>query len=125
MNAQTPPTFRDFAGHVFGGDRVAAEATLATLLGLTPAAAAEATAHFQKNAQDPTFLPRAMALRTVVAGDDDGAVAEHLTACFGFSAEASHAATAALRLLYPRSLSEHRVAALQTVAWTPAVAFCG
>jgi hypothetical protein len=102
-DAAAPLTFRDFAGQVFAGDLAAAETTIAGLLGLSSEAARAATAHFQQQTQDPAFLPKAMALRTVVAGDDDAAVAAHLTACFGLSAEAATTATAALRVLYPVS----------------------
>jgi hypothetical protein len=96
-----PPTFRDFAGQIFAGDATAAQTTLAALLGLSVAEAAAATAYFQSQTADPTFLPKAMALRTVVAGADDAAVAEHLQGCFGLSTESAQAATVALRRLYP------------------------
>ena len=100
MTAPAPRTFRDFASEVFAGDLPAAAASLTDLLGLDPGPARAAAEHFHGQITDPTFLPKAMSLRTVVEGPDDGAIQALLSDCFGLDAHAATAATASLRERY-------------------------
>jgi hypothetical protein len=100
MTDTTGPTFRDFASQIFGGDVDAASRTLATLLGLPPERALAAAEHFRGQMADPAFMPKAMSLRTVVQGPDDGAIAALLGECFGLDGASASAATAALRARY-------------------------
>src|SRR6185295_11398775 len=97
------PTFRDFAGAIMGGDTAAATTVLATLLGLAPAAALTATEHFraQMTGGDPSFMQKAMGLRTAVTSGDDAAIAALLADCFGLDESTRTAAVAALRERYP------------------------
>ena len=101
MSDPMSPTFRDFASQIFAGDAAEAEATLVTLLALPRERARAATAHFRARTADPAFLPKAMSLRTAVAGSDDGAIAALLEECFALDATEAVAATAALRARYP------------------------
>src|SRR4051794_26103269 len=94
------PTFRDFASQIFAGDIDSAAKTLTTLLDLTPERARSASEHFRAQAADPTFLPKAMSLRTAVQGTDDGAIAALLVDCFGISSDEAKVSTAALRSRY-------------------------
>jgi len=100
-----PRTFRDFASEIFAGNLDAASATLAGLLALDPARARAAAQHFQGKTADPSFLPRAMSLRTAIEGPDDAAVEALLIDCFALDPGEARASTAALRARYaPRGL---------------------
>ena len=101
MSDAPTPTFRDFATQVFGGDLDGATVTLTALLALPSDRARLATERFRAQTTDPTFLPKAMSLRTAVAGTDDGAIASLLGECFGLADDEARAATAALRARYP------------------------
>ena len=101
MSDPASPTFRDFASQVFAGDDAAAETTLEALLALPHERARAATAHFRARTADPAFLPRAMSLRTAVAGSDDGVIISLLGECFALEETEAAAATAALRKRYP------------------------
>ena len=102
MSSPAPRTFRDFASEVFAGDMEAAAASLTELLDLEPGPARAAAEHFKAQMAEPSFLPKAMSLRTVVEGPDDDAIASLLIECFGLDAVAATAATATLRGRYPR-----------------------
>ena len=104
MSDLTLRTFRDFASEVFAGDLTAAAATLTDLLALEPGPARAAAEHFNGQISDPTFLPKAMSLRTAVAGPDDAATAL-LADCFGLDAPAATAALGALRSRYAHGAS--------------------
>jgi len=95
-----PRTFRDFASEIFAGNLDAASATLAGLLALDPARARAAAQHFQGKTADPSFLPRAMSLRTAIEGPDDDAVEALLLDCFALDPGEARASTAALRARY-------------------------
>ena len=97
------PTFRDFAGAVMAGKPDDAARVLEILLGLDPAGAAAATAHFQAQMQagGPAFMGKAMGLRQAVASPDDVALAALLGECFGLGGGARDGAVAALRARYP------------------------
>ncbi len=100
-----PRTFRDFASEIFAGNLDAASATLAGLLALDPARARAAAQHFQGKTADPSFLPRAMSLRTAIEGPDDAAIEALLIDCFALDTGEARASTAALRARYaPASL---------------------
>lgn len=100
MSTAPTPTFRDFASHVFAGDLPAAAGTLEVLLGLSPDQARAAAEVFRAKTGDPSFLPKAMSLRTAVEGPDDGAIAALLTDCFGLTADEARVATGSLRARY-------------------------
>jgi hypothetical protein len=95
------PTFRDFAGAVMRNDPAAAAAVLESLLGLGPAQAAAATAHFRGRMADPAFMPKAMGLRAAVTGGTDAEIAALLEDCFGLEGGARDAAVGSLRTRYP------------------------
>ena len=96
-------TFRDFASQIFSGDLSGASKTLAILIGLPSERAEAAAAHFQSQTSDPSFMPKAMSLRTAVQGDDDQAIAALLTDCFGLTENENTTAISALRQRYPKS----------------------
>lgn len=96
-------TFRDFAMAVMQGNLDAAATTLETLLGLAPADARTATAYFKARSGDPSFLPRAMSLRTVVTGGSDAEIGDLLVECFGLTADTRATGVATVRARYPRS----------------------
>lgn len=98
-------TFRDFAGAVMRGDEPAAASVLEVLLGLPADAAAAATSHFrtQMTSGDPTFMPKAMGLRTAVTSGSDAEIGALLAACFGLDEPAIGSAVARLREKYPSS----------------------
>jgi hypothetical protein len=95
------PTFRDFAMAAMQGNVDTAAGTLETLLGLTAPDAKAATEHFRSRLGDPSFVPKAMGLRTAVTSGTDAQIDELLGECFGLSGEVRAAATAAVRARYP------------------------
>jgi hypothetical protein len=97
-------TFRDFAAAHMQGDDALAARHLEALLGLAPADAITATAHFRAEASagGPAFLGQAMGLRVAVTSGTDEAIGELLARCFGLRDERRAAAVAALRARYPR-----------------------
>lgn len=95
------PTFRDFAAAIMRGDAPGAAAVLETLLALAPPEALAATEHFRGNMAQPSFLPKAMGLRTAVSSGSDAEIDALLTDCFGLDAGARGRALAALRQRYP------------------------
>jgi hypothetical protein len=94
-------TFRDFAGHVMRGDPAAAASVLESLLGLAPESARAATEHFRTRMTEPSFMPKAMGLRTAVTSGSDGEIAALLGDCFGLDAAGQATGLAALRTKYP------------------------
>jgi hypothetical protein len=100
MSTSTNPTFRDFASQIFASDLPGASQTLVTLLGLSPEASRVAAEYFQRQTSDPTFLPKAMSLRTAVEGADDSVLVTLLGDCFGLDSATAQAATTALRSRY-------------------------
>jgi hypothetical protein len=97
-------TFRDFAGAIMGSDVAGAARTLETLLGLEASAALAATTHFQSSiSADPSFMMKAMGLRTAVTSGSDDDIRARLTDCFGLAEPAARAATLVLRTNYPAS----------------------
>lgn len=99
----TQPTFRDFASQIFAGDVDGASSVLVVLLGLSQDDARRAAEAFRGKTADPTFLPKAMSLRTAVEGPDDAAIAALLVDCFALDADAAARATTALRSRYARA----------------------
>lgn len=95
-------TFRDFAGAVMKGDAGAASSVLQELLGLPEAQASAATAHFRSRMSDPTFMPKAMGLRTAVTSGSDDEISALLGDCFGLGDGDRATALAALRTRYPK-----------------------
>ncbi len=98
----TDVTFRDFAAAIMRNDAAAAEAVLATLLGLDAATAAAAAAHFRGRMADAAFMPKAMGLRTAVTTGSDADIGALLADCFGLVDASASGALAALRTRYPR-----------------------
>lgn len=96
-------SFRDFAGAIMKGDTASANEVLATLLGLSPEQASTATAHFQSRTSDPSFMMKAMGLRTAVTSGSDDDIGALLEECFGLTGATRTTALAALRARYPRS----------------------
>ncbi len=97
----TEPTFRDFAMAAMQGNVDTAAGTLETLLGLTEPQAKTATEHFRSRLGDPSFVPKAMGLRTAVTSGSDAQIDELLGECFGLAGEVRTTATAAVRARYP------------------------
>jgi len=95
------PTFRDFAMAAMQGNVDTASGTLETLLGLTAPQAKAATEHFRSRLGDPSFVPKAMGLRTAVTSGSDAQIDELLGECFGLSDEVRATATATVRARYP------------------------
>ena len=95
------PTFRDFAMAAMQGNVDTAAGTLETLLGLTDPQAKAATEHFRSRLGDPSFVPKAMGLRTAVTSGSDAQNDELLGECFGLTGEVRATATAAVRARYP------------------------
>jgi|MudIll2142460700_1097286.scaffolds.fasta_scaffold08740_2 hypothetical protein len=96
-------TFRDFAGAVMSADTARATQTLETLLGLPTDQAQQATEHFRTRATsgDPSFLPKAMQLRTAVTSGSDDEIFAILVECFGLATNQRASVIAALRKRYP------------------------
>lgn len=95
-------TFRDFAAAVMQNDLAAAAGVLETLLALDRAKAEAAAAHFhaQMTGQGPSFMAKAMGLRTAVTSGRDDEMRPLLTDCFGLADDDLAAALAALRKRY-------------------------
>ena len=91
-------TFRDFAMAAMPNPALAAQ-HLQALLGLDAAGAEAATAHFKSKMTDPSFMMKAMSLRTAVTSGSDAEIAALLRDCFGLTA--TDAPVAALRVRYP------------------------
>ena len=100
--AEPPVTFRDFASQTFAGDVEGATQSLVVLLALSHARARAAAERFKEKTADPTFLPRAMSLRTAVEGTDEAAIAALLVECFGLADGEAASSTAALRARYAK-----------------------
>jgi hypothetical protein len=92
-------TFRDFAGAMMKGDVAAAGAVLQPLLGLSPDDAEAAAQHFhaQSTANGPSFMGKAMGLRTAVASGSDAEISALLGECFGLAGAPLATAIATLR----------------------------
>jgi hypothetical protein len=99
----TEVTFRDFAAAAMSGRPDEAARVLGVLLGLEPAAAAAAAAHFDERmqAEGQPFLMKAMGLRQAVSAADDAPARGLLAGCFGLAGPALDGAVAALRARYP------------------------
>jgi hypothetical protein len=95
-------TFRDFAGALMGGDRAKAASVLEVLLGVTPETATAASGYFESQMKDPTFMPKAMGLRTAVTSGTDEELGRLVEQCFGLHGPALGRAVAALRAKNPR-----------------------
>ncbi|HEU0031424.1 MAG TPA: hypothetical protein VFQ53_12385 [Kofleriaceae bacterium] len=94
-------SFRDFAGAIMRGDATAAASALEQLLGLSAGDAASATEHFRGRMSDPSFMPKAMGLRTAVTTGSDDDIRALLGDCFGLDDARRTQALAALRTRYP------------------------
>jgi hypothetical protein len=98
VTTDSKPTFRDFVGSLMGSDHDAAARTLQSLLTLDGPAARVATEHFvSKMEADPSFMMKAMGMRTAVESKNVGDVQTLLEACFALAPE--QAATSATSLL--------------------------
>lgn len=95
------PTFKDFAMAAMQGNVAGAASTLEILLALTAPQAQAATEHFRSRLGDPTFVPKAMGLRTAVTSGTDAEISDLLGECFGLDGELRTSATAAVRARYP------------------------
>ena len=95
-------SFRDFAGAVMQGDEARASSVLQELLALPTDQAVTATSFFAARIKDPTFMVKAMGLRTAVQSGTDDEISDVLGECFGLEGEPRSAAVAALRKRYPR-----------------------
>jgi len=95
-------TFRDFAGAIMRGDDAGAATTLTTLLGISDDQARTSTAHFRSKMTDPSFMPKAMGLRTAVTSGSDAEITALLGECFALDGEVATTALASLRTRYPR-----------------------
>lgn len=85
-----------------GNDTARAAEVLGQLLGLDAEASLAAATHFQRSMTgDPSFMGKAMGLRTAVTGGSDEDIAALLRDCFGLAADAVPPAVAALRAKYP------------------------
>jgi hypothetical protein len=96
-------TFRDFAGAIMGNDTTRAAEVLGELLGLDGETALSATRHFQSMTTDPSFMMKAMSLRTAVTSGTDAEISTLLADCFGLGSDAIPGAVAVLRRRYPAS----------------------
>lgn len=96
-------TFRDFAGALMQGKQADASAMLEPLLGLTGDDATRATEYFAGRITDPTFMVKAMGLRTAVTSGSDDDIASILGECFGLDEAQRPSAVAAVRVRYPRN----------------------
>lgn len=100
MSETAVPTFRDFASHIFSGDLDSATGVLSVLLGCPAERARVAAAFFKEKTLDPSFLPRAMSLRTAVTQADEGATVALLVDCFGLDEAEARGAARALKARY-------------------------
>jgi hypothetical protein len=94
-------SFRDFVTSVMQNQIPTAVSQLQTLLGITEAQAQAATTFFREQAQDPTFLPKAMGLRAAVESGDDEGMGKILVDCFGLDEAQRATAVATVRTHYP------------------------
>jgi hypothetical protein len=95
-------TFRDFAGAIMGGDMGRAALVLEALLGLDKPSAATAAGFFKQSmGADPSFMSKAMGLRTAVTTGTDQQIGQLLKDCFNLRGPQVTAAIAALRKHYP------------------------
>lgn len=96
-------TFRDFAGAVMGNDLARAAEVLKALLALDDDHAKAAAAHFhaQMTTAGPSFMGKAMGLRTAVTGGSGEEVSALLDECFGLTGESLPRAVTELRRRYP------------------------
>lgn len=95
-------TFRDFAGAVMQNDMAAAARVLETLLGIDADRAAAAAAHFQQQmSSDPSFMMKAMGMRTVVEAKDQAGLTQLLTDCFALDGELAQQAATTVLSRYP------------------------
>jgi hypothetical protein len=91
-------TFRDFAGAVMAGDAAKASSVLSALLRLDEPSAHAAAEHFlSRSKADPTFMMKAMGLRSAVESGNDDQIRSLLGECFGLEGEPATTAVAALR----------------------------
>jgi hypothetical protein len=100
MTTGAAPTFRDFASQIFAGDLPSASSTLEILLAVSPERARSAAEHFQKKTSDPSFLPKAMSLRTAVTSGNQEEIGALLAECFGLSGEEARTSALALDQRY-------------------------
>ncbi len=96
-------TFREFAMSVMQNQLPAAAGQLQTLLGLPPDQAETATGFFKAQMTDPTFMTKAMSLRTAVTSGTDAEIGDILGQCFGLDGAQRTTALATVRTHYPRS----------------------
>ena len=96
-------TFRDFAGAVMSNDQPGAGRVLEVLLGLSSEGGLAAAQHFLAQTQaNPSFMMKAMGLRTAVESGDDGQMSALLGECFGLSGEPLSGAVASLKKRYAK-----------------------
>jgi hypothetical protein len=95
-------SFRGYAMSVMQNQIPAAVIQLETLLGLSADHAATATRFFQHEVSDPSFLSKAMGLRTAVESGADAEIGDILVDCFGLDAAQRATAIAAVRVHYPK-----------------------
>jgi hypothetical protein len=96
-------TFRDFAGAIMQGDQARAASVLQDILALSPDLAVSSSAHFAANMKDPSFMPKAMSLRTAVTAGSDDEIKALLGDCFGLEGDAQISALRAIHARYPRT----------------------
>ena len=91
-------TFRDFAGAIMEKNDARAAEVLQSLLGVDADAGSSAAAFFKTQmAADPSFMMKAMGMRTVVQEKDESGLVELIHGCFGLdTASAQTAAKAVL-----------------------------
>jgi hypothetical protein len=94
-------TFRDFAAAIMRGDPTAASSVLEPLLGLPAQSSTAATTHFRARMAEPSFMPKAMGLRSALVSGNDDEIKALLSDCFGLDAEAQAMALTTLRQRYP------------------------
>ncbi|GAC1589470.1 MAG: hypothetical protein NVS3B20_16710 [Polyangiales bacterium] len=94
-------TFRDFAGAVMGDDAPRAAEVLTALLALSAPSANAAVAHFRAQMSSPSFMSKAMSLRTAVTGGSTAETTALLGDCFGLTGDDLSRAVTELRRRYP------------------------
>ncbi len=95
------PTFRDFAGAVMQNDMAAAGRVLEALLGVDGARAAAAAGYFQQQmGTDPSFMMKAMGMRSVVEAKDQAGLVRLLGECFGLEPELAERAAVTVLARY-------------------------
>ncbi|HLL26016.1 MAG TPA: hypothetical protein VK427_27950 [Kofleriaceae bacterium] len=95
-------TFRDYAMAVMQNQIPTAIGHLEVLLGLGTDDAHTATTHFQAQMKDPSFMQKAMSLRTAVESGSDDDIGNILVECFGLDDGQRATAVATIRASYPR-----------------------